>query len=67
MLAGRSYLVGERGPEIVSMGRSGSVAPMGGAPEVHVTVKIGETELRELVGGEIVTWEADTARAVWAG
>lgn len=67
--AGRSYLVGENGPEIVSMGRSGTVSPVtaGGAPSITVLVKIGETELRQLVGDEIVTWSSDVATSVWAG
>ena len=37
---GRSYLVGERGPELLSMGsRAGQVTPMGGAV-YHITVNV---------------------------
>jgi len=53
--AGRSYLVGERGPEILSMGGSGFIHPSGsmGAGHTFVTVKIGETELRGMISHEI--------------
>jgi len=53
--AGQSYIVGERGPEMLHMGSSGYVQPnsalAGG--DTHVTVKIGETELRGMISHEI--------------
>jgi len=55
VLGGQSYLVGERGPEILSMGgnAAGTVTPNAGAGATYVTVKIGETELREIVRSEV--------------
>lgn len=55
VLGGQSYLVGERGPEILSMGgnASGAVSPNMGAGPTYVTVKIGETELRDIVRSEV--------------
>jgi hypothetical protein len=55
VLGGQSYLVGERGPEILSMGgnAAGTVSPNAGVGPTYVTVKIGETELREIVATEI--------------
>jgi hypothetical protein len=55
VMAGRSYLVGERGPEILSMGGSGFVHPSSsmGSGHTFVTVKIGETELRDMISHEI--------------
>lgn len=53
--AGMSYLVGERGPEILSMGQNGFVHPNSSAGGGHtfVNVKIGETELRGMISSEI--------------
>lgn len=53
--AGKSYLIGERGPEILSMGGNGFVSPNAAPKSGHtfVTVKIGETELRGMVSSEI--------------
>lgn len=70
VMAGRSYLVGENGPEVLSMGRNGSIDPRdpgGGAPMVQVIVKIGETELREIVASEIRNEVRDVARSVYSG
>jgi hypothetical protein len=56
VMAGRSYLVGEHGPEILRMGGSGFITPnavMGGNHFHQVTVKIGETELRDMVTNQI--------------
>lgn len=55
VMAGRSYLVGERGPEILNMGGDGFVQPNGSGNSGHtfVTVKIGETELRGMISHEI--------------
>jgi hypothetical protein len=56
VMAGRSYLVGEHGPEILRMGNNGFITPnavMGGAHYHQVTVKIGETELRDMVTNQI--------------
>ena len=57
VMAGRSYLVGERGPEVLSMGANGFVHPNsagnGNNGHTFVTVKIGETELRGMINTEI--------------
>jgi hypothetical protein len=57
VLGGKSYLVGERGPEILHMGGNGFVQPnsaMGGSSgHTYVNVKIGETELRQIVSSEL--------------
>jgi hypothetical protein len=56
VMGGRSYLVGEHGPEILRMGGSGFITPnavMGGNHFHQVTVKIGETELRDMVTNQI--------------
>jgi hypothetical protein len=57
LTAGKSYIVGEHGRELLTMGSSGFVTPssaMGGDTHLHkVTVKIGETELRDLVTSQI--------------
>lgn len=53
--AGHSYLVGERGPEILHMGANGFVHPSAsmGPGHTFVTVKIGETELRGMISHEV--------------
>ncbi|MGH3546682.1 MAG: hypothetical protein ACRDQU_00850 [Pseudonocardiaceae bacterium] len=54
VFGGRSYLVGERGPEMLHMGANGFVAPnstLGG--HTFVNVKIGETELRGMISHEV--------------
>jgi hypothetical protein len=64
VLGGQSYLVGERGPEILSMGgsSSGQVSPnAGGATHVHV--KIGDQELRDIVSHEIRRYTEGVAMA----
>jgi hypothetical protein len=56
VMGGKSYLVGEHGPEILRMGGSGFITPnsaMGGTHFHQVTVKIGETELRDMVTNQI--------------
>jgi phage-related protein len=54
VMSGRSYLVGERGAEILTMGaNSGFVNPNVHTGDTHVTVKIGEAELRDIVSSEI--------------
>jgi hypothetical protein len=56
VLGGKSYLVGERGPEILNMGGNGFVQPnsaMSGSGHTYVNVKIGETELRQIVSSEL--------------
>lgn len=66
--AGRSYLVGERGPELLTMGTSGTVTPnhkLGG--DTYVTVKIGDQELRGIVQTEISESSRATRRAALAG
>lgn len=55
VFAGRSYLIGERGPEVLTMGASGFVTPndrLGGGDTV-VKVYIGDQELRGIVRSEV--------------
>ena len=40
VMAGRSYLVGERGPELFTPGRSGGIAPSGSFGAVNVVVNV---------------------------
>lgn len=63
VLGGQSYLVGERGPEILSMGgaSSGQVSPTSGSTHIHV--KIGDQELRDLVSHEIRRYTEGVAMA----
>lgn len=67
-LAGRDYLVGENGPEILRMGgQSGSVIPnnkLGG--DTLVTVYIGDQELRGIVRTEVRETNRATRRGVVA-
>jgi SLT domain-containing protein len=54
--AGGTYLVGERGPELVTMGRSGHVTPnnrMGGG-SVTINVNVAATADRVAIGRELV-------------
>lgn len=73
VLAGQSYVVGERGREILTMGGDGFVTPNsqvgtpGGGGDVHVTVMIGNTELRDIVTSEIRRDVRDVARSVYSG
>jgi hypothetical protein len=56
VMGGKSYLVGEHGPEILRMGGSGFITPNSAMGSTHfhqVTVKIGETELRDMVTNQI--------------
>ena len=55
VLGGQSYRVGERGPEILSLGgsASGSITPNAGSGPTYITVKIGETELRGMITSEV--------------
>ena len=53
-MAGRSYLVGERGPELLTMGSNGHVTPndqLGG--DIQVRVFLGDQELKGMVRTEI--------------
>ncbi|MGH3658895.1 MAG: hypothetical protein ACRDUA_19755, partial [Micromonosporaceae bacterium] len=71
--AGRTYLVGERGPELLTMGgSSGNITPnhqlpevSGGAPEIHVY--IGDRELRDIVRVEQRSRDKSLKRRVTAG
>lgn len=67
--AGRSYLVGEEGPELFTPGVTGRVTSneqLSGAPtEVHVY--IGDQELKDLVRVEITESHRDVRRRVMAG
>jgi hypothetical protein len=74
VLPGQSYVVGERGREILTMGSSGWITPNGGTGEggrgggdVLVNVYIGETELRGIVETEVRGMVRDTARSVYSG
>lgn len=66
-LAGHSYIVGEKGPELLTMGpQSGHVTPndrlAGTLADVNVRVFIGDTELRGMVRTEISESNRDTRR-----
>ena len=59
--AGNSYLVGERGPEIITMGGNGHVTPnhkLGGDTKVTIvnqtTGKIDKVEERRMPDGELI-------------
>lgn len=68
-IAGRTYLVGEKGPELLEMGStSGHVTPnkdLGGVTEVRVF--IGDTELKGMVRTEIREHNRGIRRAATAG
>lgn len=66
---GRSYLVGENGPEMFTPGRSGSITPNGamGGGDTYVNVRIGETDLREIIRTEIRRADSATALSVFSG
>jgi hypothetical protein len=65
-LPAHSYLVGEHGPEILTMGSgAGHVTPAVHTGDTHVTVRIGDQELRGIITSEVdryVTNAAMTAR-----
>lgn len=67
---GRSYLVGERGPEIVSMGRSGYVTPTsalgGGTQVLEAHIEIGGEVVR-VVRTELSNNNRATRQRVGAG
>jgi phage-related protein len=67
--AGRAYLVGEHGPEILSMGANGFIHPHNSLPQGHtfVTVKIGDTELRGMIRTEINNSNQEIALAARMG
>lgn len=67
--AGRSYLVGERGPEVVTFGRNGHVTPNHqlGSSATEVRVFIGERELTDIVRTEIHENDRGVRRRVSAG
>lgn len=65
VFGGRSYLVGENGPEMLHMGSGmGSITPNINTGHTFVTVKIGESELRDIISHEIR--RSDQATAVLA-
>jgi hypothetical protein len=68
VMGGQSYRVGERGPEILSLGgaSSGTVTPAASG-HTFVTVKIGETELRGMVSTEIHNMIQGVALAARSG
>lgn len=69
-LAGRTYIVGERGPELLTMGNTnGHVTPNsqlggGAVPEVHVY--IGDQELKGMIQVEVRENSRQTRRRVLA-
>jgi hypothetical protein len=68
VMGGKSYLVGEHGPEILRMGGNGVVHPnsaLGG--HTYVQVKIGETELRGMINHEITNVTSNVAIAARMG
>lgn len=65
---GRSYLVGERGPEVVTAGMQSRVTPNGQlGGDTYVTVKIGDQELRGIVQTEVRKKDRRTKRAIRQG
>ena len=66
--AGRDYLVGESGPEILRMGgRSGQVIPNSRLGDTWITVYIGDQELRGIVRAEVREGTRSMKRGVLAG
>lgn len=62
VFAGHSYLVGERGPEMLRMGSGmGNITPNISTGHTFVTVKIGESELRDMISHEIRRSDQATA------
>lgn len=62
VFGGHSYIVGERGPEMLRMGSGmGSVSPNINTGHTFVTVRIGETELRSMIQHEIRRSDQATA------
>lgn len=62
---GRSYLVGERGPELFTPGRSGMITPNAGerrALTVHVTNNVNAAQLTQDQAARMV---ADSQRMMW--
>ena len=52
VMAGKSYLVGENGPELLSMGANGSITPnnaMGGGQTINISVGIAQTVRAEIM------------------
>ena len=52
VMAGRSYLVGENGPEMLTMGANGSITPnnaMGGGQTINISVGIAQTVRAEIM------------------
>lgn len=67
-LPAHSYLVGERGPEILTMGSgAGHVNPMIHTGDTHVTVRIGDKELRDIVTTEIDRYTTNVAMTARMG
>lgn len=66
VLAGQSYLVGERGPEVFTPMANGAVTPGAGAPSIHITIHAsGDTA--SAVRRSEAQIAASLARAVRAG
>lgn len=52
VMAGRSYLVGENGPEMLTMGANGSITPnnaMGGGQTINISVGVAQTVRAEIM------------------
>jgi hypothetical protein len=62
VLGGQSYMVGERGPEILTLGGAsgGNISP-NRAGHTFVTVKIGDQELRDIISHQIQAFTEDVA------
>lgn len=66
VLAGQSYLVGERGPEVFTPMANGAVAPGGAAPVIHIHIQTSGDTLSAVRRSESQI-AASLARAVRAG
>lgn len=64
VMGGQSYIVGERGPEILSMAGSsaGNITPSG-TGHTFVNVKIGERDLKDIISHQITTYTSSVAVA----
>lgn len=68
VLGGQSYKVGENGMEILHMGSAGHITPnsaLGG--DTHVHVRIGDTELRDIISHQVTRSNSSTALAARMG
>lgn len=67
-LPAHSYLVGEHGPEILTMGAgAGHVSPTVHTGDTHVTVRIGDRELRDIISSEVDRYATNVAMTARMG